>query len=85
MITLYVGGKRVGTWQEAESLFAVTAPVHQVEFRDESGRVIAATVPPLEPNEDPDWVKAITPEETARRMAGEFVTYEEMKKRLGWE
>ena len=34
---------------------------------------------------DPDWVKAITPEEIARRMAEPGFTFEEVKARLGWE
>lgn len=80
MVTVYVGGRAV-SWAEAEQLFAEAAPTQPVEFRDGSGRVIATSVP--EPV--PDWEAAITPEETARRMAGEFVTFEEMKKRLGWE
>lgn len=83
MITLYVGGKKVANWNEAEKLFAETARSHRIEFRDESGQVIATSTPRVE--DDPDWVKAITPEETARRKAGEFLTYEEMKKRLSWE
>ncbi len=45
------------------------------------GRVIAVS----EPVEDPDWVKAITPEETARRMAESGYTFDEMKQRLSWE
>ena len=82
MITLYVDGKRIGTWAEAEQLFAETATKHTVEFRDTAGRVICTTNP-SDPR--PDWESNITPEETARRLAGEFVTYEELKKRLGWE
>jgi hypothetical protein len=83
MVTLYVGGKKVANWNEAEKLFAETARSQRIEFRDESGQVIATSTP--EADDDPDWVKAITPEETARRMAEPGFTYEEMKKRLGWE
>lgn len=37
--------------------------------------------PSKQPSEDdPVWVKAITPEETARRLAGPFVTLEEYRK-----
>jgi hypothetical protein len=81
MITLYVNGKPLGPWAESEQLFQEAVGTQRVEFRDGSGRVIAACVPAPEP----DWVAKITPEETQRRMAGEFVTFEEMKKRLGWE
>lgn len=83
MITLYVGGKKVANWNEAEKLFAETARSQRIEFRDESGQIIATSMPEAE--DDPDWVKAITPEETARRMAEPFLTYEEMKQKLGWE
>lgn len=83
MVTLYVGGQKVGTWGEAERVFAETARSQSVEFRDENGRVFATSVPAAEP--DPDWVAAITPEETARRMAEPGYTFEELKQRLGWE
>lgn len=35
--------------------------------------------------DDLDWVKAITPEEIERRMAGPGYALEEMKKLLGWK
>jgi hypothetical protein len=82
MVTLYVGGQKL-SWAEAVRLVASVSGAEAVEARDDTGRVLASSVPPGD--DDPDWVKAITPEETARRMAGEFVTFEEMKKRLGWE
>ena len=80
MVTLFVGGKVV-SWADAEKLFAESAPTQAVEFRNAAGRVIAVSAPV----DDPDWVKAITPEETARRMAEPGYTFEEMKQRLGWE
>jgi hypothetical protein len=83
MISLYVDGKLVGTWAEAEKVFAETAKTRAVEFRDESGRVIATSVPGAEPV--PAWEAAITPEEIERRLAEPGFTFEEVKKRLGWE
>jgi hypothetical protein len=80
MVTLFVGGKVV-SWADAEKLFAEAAPTQAIEFRNDAGRVIAVSAPV----DDPDWVKAITPEETARRMAEPGYTFEEMKQRLGWE
>ncbi|MBY0457968.1 MAG: hypothetical protein K2V38_11560 [Gemmataceae bacterium] len=80
MVTLHVGGKAV-SWDDAEKLFAETAPTQAIEFRNAAGRVIAVSAPA----DEPDWVNAITPEETARRMAEPGYTFEEMKKRLGWE
>ncbi len=78
MVTLHVGGKAV-SWADAEKLFAEVAPTQPIEFRDDAGRVIATSAPA----DDPDWVKAITPEETARRMAGPFLTLEEYRRQVG--
>jgi hypothetical protein len=82
MVTLHIGGKVVN-WADAEKLFADNARTQLVEFRDAAGQVIATTAPANAG--DPDWVKAITPEETARRRAEGGYTFEEMKSRLGWE
>jgi hypothetical protein len=78
MVTLYVGGKAV-SWADAEKLFADDAPAERVELRNAAGRFLVV----CKPVEDPDWVKAITPEETARRMAGPFLTFEEIQKQWG--
>jgi hypothetical protein len=78
MVMVYVGGKAV-SWAEAEKLFAEAAPTQPVQFGDETGRVFATSEPV------PDWEAAITPEETARRLAGPGVTFEEAKKMMGWE
>lgn len=75
MVTLHVGGKAV-SWADAEKLFAEAAPTQAIEFCNDAGRVIAVSAPV----DEPDWVKAITPEETARRMAGPFLTLEEYRK-----
>ena len=75
MVTLYVGGKAV-SWAEAEAAFAAAGLVGAIEFR---------VTPNGAPAGDPDWVTAITPEETARRMAEPGFTFEEMKQRLGWQ
>ena len=83
MVTLYVDDKPVGTWAEAEKLFAETARTRPIEFRDEGGRVIATSVPRAEPLIP--WDSAITREEIDRRLAGPFLTWEEVQKRLGWE
>jgi hypothetical protein len=78
MGTVYVGGKKVGSWAEAEMVFAEAARTQAVEFRDEHDRVIATTVPTAGP--DPDWVAAITPEEIERLLAGPFLTLEEYRR-----
>lgn len=86
MVMLYVGGKKID-WTEAEK--ALSAPAGQagpIELRNDAGSVLGVVVPRIAIREDdPDWVKAITPEEIARRMAEPGYTFEEMKKRLGWE
>ena len=82
MVTLYVGGQKVA-WADAEKLFAETAPKQPIEFRDESGRVLARTVPGAEPLIP--WEPDVTKEELDRRTAEPGLTFEEVKKRLGWE
>lgn len=79
MVTLYVGGKAV-KWADAEKLFAEAARTQPIEFRDDAGRVIATTAPV---EDDPDWVKAITPEKIKEAMAGPFFTLEEYRKQTG--
>jgi hypothetical protein len=84
MVTLYVGGQKV-EWADAAKRF--TEPSVEgtpVELRDAAGHVVARIKIELAEN-DPDWVKAITPEEIERRMAGEFITFDELKQRLGWK
>ncbi len=86
MVTLYVGGKAVGTLADAVRLFPqFIAGAHPVEFRDEGGDLVGTFLP--EPktaadDDEPDWVKAITPEETARRMAGQFLTLDEYRRQV---
>jgi hypothetical protein len=82
MVTLYVAGQKVA-WADAEKLFADTAAKHPIEFRDDSGRVIATTVPGAEPLIP--WEPDVTQDEIDRRMAEPGFTFEEVKKRLGWE
>jgi hypothetical protein len=79
MVTLHIGGKVVN-WADAEKLFADNARTQLVEFRDAAGQVIATTAPAN--TDDPDWVKAMTPEEIARRLAGPFLTLDEYRKQV---
>jgi hypothetical protein len=84
MVTLYVGGQKVA-WADAEKVFAnPPAGVRDIELRDDDGKLLARVVPERAA-EDPDWVKAITPEEIERRMAGPFMTLDEFRKQQGWE
>jgi hypothetical protein len=86
MVAPYVGEQRI-EWADIEKLW-LTAPTTagQIQFRNEAGEVLGVVVTKITTiDDDPDWVKAITPEEIARRMAEPGYTFEELKKRLGWE
>lgn len=86
MVTLYVAGKKVD-WADAGRVLADRAALTEwIELRDESGQVVNRfRSEPAMSDDDPDWVKAITPEaiEQAKREPG--FTFEEVRKRLGWE
>ncbi|MBY0513447.1 MAG: hypothetical protein K2P78_05995 [Gemmataceae bacterium] len=82
MVVLHVGGKAV-SWADAEKVFAEAARTQRIEFRDAAGELLAATAPAADA--DPDWVRAITPEETARRLAEPGYTFEEIKAQWGQE
>jgi hypothetical protein len=84
MVAFYVGGQKVA-WSEVEKVFAnVANETRRIELRNDAGAVLARIVPETPAREDdPDWVKAITPEETARRLAGPFMTLEEYRKQEG--
>jgi|GEM_PF-1827750 len=66
MVVLYSAGRRIGTWAEAEKLFADAAKAGPIEFRDEAGAVLARTAPaePICP-----WDPTLTAEELDRRSA----------------
>jgi hypothetical protein len=79
MVTLYVAGQKV-EWTDAAERFAhPSAESEPIELRDDSGQVVARVKLEFAAN-DPDWVKAITPEEIERRMAGPFLTLDEYRK-----
>ena len=85
MVTLHVGGKAV-SWADAEKVFADAARTEPVEFRDAAGRLLATSVPVVAAEEPlVPWDPSITQEEIDRRRTEPGFTFEEMKKRLGWE
>jgi hypothetical protein len=54
MVVLYVGGNRIGTWAEAEQVFAdLAARRQEIELRDEVGRTLGRFIP-AEPGPFPD-------------------------------
>jgi len=84
MVTLYVAGQKVD-WADAAKRFAdPSVEGIPIELRDDSGKVVGRVKIEFAEN-DPDWVKAITPEEIERRLAEPGFTFEEVKQRLGWE
>ena len=82
MVTLYVAGKPVGTLAEADALLSELAAQHDVEVRDDSGKVLGRFVPaePLIP-----WEPDITRDEIERRIAEPGLTLDEVRARLGWK
>jgi hypothetical protein len=89
MAELYVGGEKIGTLADLEKLLPeLRAKGQNVEICDESGRSLAKIYPQGEP--DPNaplvpWDPTLTREELDRRAAEPSYTFEEVKKRLGWE
>lgn len=87
MVMLYVAGKPVGPLTE-RLLVELAAKNQRVEFKDEAGNEIGTfkPAPARDPNEPlVPWDPTITREELDRRAAEPGLTFEEVKKRLGWE
>ena len=83
MVQLYVAGRMAGTLADSDRVLREAAAANQpVEYREPDGRVLGTFTPAAEPLVP--WDPSITREEITRREAGEFVTFEEVKKRLGW-
>ncbi|MDB5312068.1 MAG: hypothetical protein JWO38_6270 [Gemmataceae bacterium] len=88
MVTLYVGGHKVGTLADAEKLVPeFLARKQKVEVRDEAGNSIGMFTPT--PPRDPDeplipWEPDVTREELERRKAEPGLTIDEVRKQLGW-
>lgn len=84
MVALYIGGQKVEWADAAKRLADPSTEAERIELRDAAGEFVARVKLQFAEN-DPDWVKAITPEEIERRMAEPGYSFEEVKKRLGWE
>ncbi|MBA4190293.1 MAG: hypothetical protein C0467_20090 [Planctomycetaceae bacterium] len=85
MVTLYVGGKRVD-WADMGRVFADPSVFgRKLEFRDDDGQVLARVISesPIAKEDDPEWVKAITPEAIEEALKGPFLTLEEYRKQVG--
>jgi hypothetical protein len=90
MVQLFVGGQPVGVIPDPEGLIVgLVARNQKAEPRDDAGNRIAVITPdaPSRPAGGPiiPWEPDVTEEEIQRRMAEPGFTFEEVKKRLGWE
>lgn len=88
MVQLFVGGRPVGVIPDPDGLIAgLIARNQTAEIRDDAGNRIGTVVPdgPAPGAPPVSFAPALTEEELDRRAAGPFVTFDEMKKRLGWE
>jgi len=89
MVKLYVAGNPVGTLADAERVLAeYIVRNFPVEFRDDSGEVVGTFFPKQKPiPAEPlvPWDPSITKEELDRIAAEPGFTFDEVKKRLGWE
>lgn len=89
MVGLYVGGEKIGLLADLEKLLpGIREKGQNVEICDESGRSLAKIYPHGEPAANEPlvpWDPTITREELDRRAAEPSFTFEEVKKRLGWE
>ena len=87
MVTLYADGKPI-PWADAERVVPECLARNQrVELRnDTTGQPLGVFTPaptPLEPIVP--WEPNVTQEEYDRRLAEPGLSFEEVKKRLGWE
>jgi hypothetical protein len=89
MVTLDVAGQKVGTLADAEKLISeFIARNHPIEFRDDNGDLVGTFLPKqkeIPPEPLIPWDPSIIREQIERRRAEPGFTFEEMKKRLGWE
>lgn len=89
MVTLHVGGQRVGTLADAEKLIAeYLVKNHPIEFRNDRGDLVGTFLPKphaLPPEPLVPWDPSLTQADVDRALEGPFFTFEEMKKRLGWQ
>ncbi len=89
MVSLYVAGEKVGSLADGIMLFAeYVARNVPVEFRDDAGEVVGRYTPvqPALPREPlVPWDPTITQEELDRIALEPGFTFDEVKKRLGWE
>jgi hypothetical protein len=85
MVAMLVNGQKIGTLEDLIRAIRGAAENNQsVEFREPDGRMIGA-FDPAEDELPAPWDPSITWEQLEQMRSGEFLTWEEAKKRMGWE
>ncbi len=86
MVTLHVGGEKVGTLADAASLIPeFIAKNHPVEFRDDDGALLGTFLPTqkkLPPEPLIPWDPTITRADIERALAGPFLTLDEYRQQV---
>jgi len=90
MVSLYVAGEKVGTLADAERVLAeYLARNSPVEFRDDASCEVVGTFLPKQRSTPPEplvpWDPSITQADLDRIAAEPGYTFEEVRKRLGWQ
>jgi hypothetical protein len=88
MVHLYVRGQRIGSLADAEKLIPEYIASHTpVEFREEESGAVLGTFQPQAHPEGPivPWDPSITANDLERIAAEPGYSFEDVKKRLGWE
>jgi hypothetical protein len=81
MVMLYVRGKPIGPLTDVKLLTELVESGQAVEFRDGEGKNLGRFSPePIIP-----WEPDVTQEEVERRASEPGFTFDEVKKRLGWQ
>ena len=85
MVVLWANGKVIDRVSEAELGPRLLRCTERVQLRDEDGKSRGeyTPLPPAEPLVP--WEPSITEEELERRLAEPGYTFDEVKKKLGWE
>ncbi len=82
MVELFVNGNKIGTLPaDSAKLARLIEEAATVEFRSPTGGKLGVFVPDLPGR----WNPSITEEELDRRKKEPGLTFDEVKKRLGWE
>jgi hypothetical protein len=81
MVMLYVRGKPIGPLTDTKLLTELVESGQPVEFRTDTGRNLGSFLPqPIIP-----WEPEVTQEEIERRASEPGFTFDDVKKRLGWQ